>query len=95
MVERAKGILSLRDRVLVSNSEGGADIRFVNPDPRLAQFLSERGSTVLPEEVHEWMVEWIADVGTIVRSRAFMAYTVASVFSGTVLRFIPMPGILR
>ncbi len=90
-----RGILSSRDRVWVPNSEGGVDIRFINPNPRLAQFLSERSGALLPEEAREWMVEWIADVGEIVRSRSFLAYTVASVFSGTVLRFVPMPLGLR
>ncbi len=60
-------------------------IRLVDPDPRLARFLSERGPKVLPAEVHEWVVEWVYDVGEIVRSRSFMAYTIASVIVNTVL----------
>lgn len=59
-------------------------MRFVDPSPKLAQFLAERGPKVLPE-IHEWAVEWIADVGTILRSREFMAYSVASIISGVVL----------
>lgn len=90
-----QGILSSRDRVWIPDPEDGVDIRFINPDPKLARFLSEKSLGLLSEEAHEWVVEWVADIGTIVRSRSFMAYTIASVFSGTVLRFIPMPGILR
>ena len=90
-----QGVLSSRDRVWIPDPEDGVDIRFINPSPRLAQFLAERSLGMLSEEAHEWVVEWIADVGSVVRSRSFMAYTIASLFSGTVLRFIPKPGILR
>lgn len=90
-----RGVLSSRDRVWIPDPEDGVDIRFINPDPKLALFLAERGNTLLSEEAYEWVVEWTYDVGSVLRSRSFMAYTIASVFSGTVLRFIPMPGILR
>lgn len=95
MSGRTQGVLESRKRVWIPDPEDGVDIRFVNPNPRLAQFLSERENIVLSDEAHEWVVEWVADVGTIVRSRSFMAYTIASLFGGTVLRFVPMPGILR
>lgn len=90
-----QGILSSRNWVWIPDPEDGVDIRFVNPDPRLAQFLAEKSLGILSDEAHEWVVEWVADVGAIVRSRSFMAYTIASLFGGAVLRFIPMPGILR
>jgi len=90
-----QGVLSSRNRVWIPDPEDGVDLRFVNPNPKLARFLAEKSLGLLSEEAHEWVVEWVADIGTIVRSRSFMAYTIASVFSGTVLRFIPMPGILR
>lgn len=95
MSGRTQGILESRRRVWIPDPEDGVDIRFINPDPRLARFLAEKSLGILSDEAHEWVVEWIADVGTIVRSRSFMAYTIASLFGGTVLRFIPMPSILR
>lgn len=95
MVERTKGVLESRRRVWVADPENGVDIRLINPNPRLAQFLAERGPKALSDESYEWIVEWIADVGTIMRSRSFMAYGVASIISGTVTRFIPTPLGLR
>ena len=92
--DERRGILSSRNRVWIPDPEDGVDIRFVNPNPKLALFLAKRGNTVLSEEAYEWVVEWVADVGSIMRSRSFMAYTAASFLSGTVLRFIPKPGIL-
>ena len=64
-------------------------VRFVDPSLRLAQFLAERGSEVFPDEVREWVMEWIADVGIIMRSRSFIAYTIASLVSGAVLDVVP------
>ena len=95
MAERTKGILESRKRVWVADPENGVDIRLINPNPKLAQFLVERGPKMLSDESYEWIVEWVADIGTIVRSRSFMAYGVASLISGTVMRFIPTPLGLR
>ena len=95
MDKRTKGILESRDRVWVPDPENGADIRLINPNPRLAYFLAQRGPKVLSDESYEWIVEWVADIGTIMRSRSFMAYGIASIISGTVTRFIPTPLGLR
>lgn len=57
----------------------------MDPNPRLAQFLDKRAG-VLSGGVREWVTEWVADVGTILRSREFLAYSIASALVGVVIR---------
>jgi len=67
--------------------------RFINPEPRLALLLAAREPKALPKPIYSWAVQWAADVGSIMRSRDYMAYTGALygtmvVVSG-LLRFLP------
>ncbi|GAH83729.1 unnamed protein product [marine sediment metagenome] len=52
-------------------------LRFVSPDPVLALILAKREPKVIPKELNDWAIRWVADVGIIMRSRDYMAYTFA------------------
>ncbi len=68
-------------------------IRFINPRPVLALILAKREPKVIPKELNDWAIQWVADIGSIMRSRDYMAYT-AALYGGmgmmsALLRFIP------
>jgi len=68
-------------------------IRFISPEPKLALILAKREKTILSKELYDYAVGWIADVGTIMRSREYMASMLAfySTMLGTsaLLRLLP------
>jgi len=53
--------------------------RFISPEPRLAKLLRKREPRVLPKETWEWAVDWVEDVGSVMRSRGYMVSFIASV----------------
>ncbi|MCW4048246.1 MAG: hypothetical protein NWE89_00785 [Candidatus Bathyarchaeota archaeon] len=68
-------------------------LRLISPNPRLAIILAEREPRVISKEINDWAIQWVADVGSIMRSREFLAYTAAlygsmGLMSG-LLRLIP------
>ncbi|MBA7631562.1 hypothetical protein ES703_39094 [subsurface metagenome] len=52
-------------------------LRFISPKPVLAIILAEREPKIMPRDLNDWAIQWVADVGSIMRSRDYMAYTVA------------------
>jgi len=60
-------------------------IRFISEEPKLAQALrrlqKEVKIQVLPPEWLDWGIDWVEDVGTVMRSRSYMAGTVAMYLS--------------
>ncbi|GAH73220.1 unnamed protein product, partial [marine sediment metagenome] len=52
-------------------------LRFVSPNPILALILAKREPKVIPRELNDWAIQWVADIGLIMRSREYMAYTAA------------------
>lgn len=52
-------------------------LRFVSPEPILALILAKREPKVIPRELNDWAIRWVADIGLIMRSREYMAYTAA------------------
>ena len=76
-------------------------IRVLSPEPELAKFLrrleEEIRIKVLPPEYRDYVISWIEDVGSIMRSRSYLAGTVALYISyGLVtLPFAVMPELKR
>ena len=68
-------------------------LRFINPEPRLALLLGAREPKALPRPLYAWSVQWMADVGSIMRSREYMAYTGAlygtMIVAGQLLWLLP------
>ena len=74
-------------------------IRLISEEPELAKFLrrleEEVKIKVLPPEYRDYVISWIEDVGRIMRSRSYMAGSLALYISyGLVtLPFTLMPGL--
>ena len=62
----------------MSEREEVKEIRFIKPEPVIALRLEKRKPLIIPEAYYRWAVGWIKDVGTVLRSREMMVYTVAS-----------------
>ncbi len=56
-------------------------IRLISPEPLLANLLRRREPMVLSREGWDWGVDWVQEVGVVMRDRGFIAYTVASTAS--------------
>ena len=73
-------------------------IRFISPEPRLALILHNRKRFLIPEEIHEYFINWISDVGATMRSREFMVSSVASYASSGIIaglaKRLPKSGII-
>lgn len=76
-------------------------LRFISPEPKLAQALrrleKEIKIEMLPPEYRDYVISWIEDIGSIMRSRSYMAGTVAMYLSMAVitLPFTLMPELTR
>ena len=77
-------------------------IRLISEEPELAKILRRiqkqpRIQTLVPEEWSDWLISWCEDVGIIMRSRSYLAGTVALYISyGLVtLPFAVMPELKR
>lgn len=58
-------------------------IKLISDEPRLALFLrtlEKKGIRIqmIPPRWRDYVIDWVADVGVIIRSRSYMAGTVAS-----------------
>lgn len=84
----------MRQRVPVADEEN-EKIRFLDPNPRLAMILREQGPIILPKKVWKWSVDWVQDIGTIIRSRDYWAYVGAQVVTGTLAKSLGAIGGLR
>ena len=56
-------------------------IRLISPEPLLANRLRRRAPRIISREGWEWSVDWVQDVGIVMRDRGFIAYTIASTAS--------------
>jgi len=52
--------------------------RLIASEPRLARILEQINLGILPEDVRDWAIGWVRDVGTLLRSREMMVGFVAS-----------------
>jgi len=59
--------------------------RLISPEPRLAFLLREREPKLVPREGWDWTIDWVQDVGAVMRDRSFIASTLASFASYGVL----------
>jgi hypothetical protein len=53
-------------------------VEFISPEPRLAKLLRSRRPLVVPEVIHKFALDWVEDVGTVMRSREYKVGFVAS-----------------
>lgn len=59
--------------------------RFISPEPRLALLLRKREPKLISREGWDWSIDWVQDIGIVMRDRGFIAYTVASTASYGIL----------
>ena len=48
-------------------------LRLVDPTPKIGTELRNREPIVVPQRIYDWGTDWIQEVGTILRSRSFIA----------------------
>ena len=53
------------------------EFRFISPEPKLAEILSNRTQTLMPKPLYEWAIGWLRDIGVRLRSRDMMASYIA------------------
>ena len=63
-------------------------IRFVSPEPKIANSLQNVDLRILPEELRNYLISWIQEVGTVMRSRDFMVSSVASYASSGIIAMV-------
>lgn len=52
--------------------------RIISPEPRLANILRQREPIFINRENWDWTIDWIQDIGVVMRDRSFISYTIAS-----------------
>jgi len=57
------------------------EIRLISPEPLLAKLLRRRAPRIISREGWDWSVDWVQEVGIVMRDRGFIAYTIASTAS--------------
>lgn len=60
-------------------------LRFLSTEPRLAIALAQREKILLPKEFYEYIISWMEDVGTVMRSREFLVSSVSAYASNRIL----------
>lgn len=67
--------------------------KVISPEPKLAQILHKRDPLILPEETYHWIVDWIEDVGSVMRSREYKVSFMANALTYFTLSrmFKPFP----
>ena len=76
-------------------------LRFISPEPKLAQALrrleKEIKIEMLPPEYRDYVISWIEDIGSIMRSRSYMAGIVAMYLSMALISapFVAFPELKR
>jgi len=70
-------------------------IRFISPEPVLAQALRKRKPVILSEAGYKYVVDWVEDVGRVLRSRDMMVSMAASGVYSVILvgLFALVPGL--
>lgn len=53
------------------------EIRIISSEPVLAEILRYRKPIFISQEGWDWIVDWIATIGSIMRSREYIAYNLA------------------
>lgn len=61
------------------------ELKFISPSPKLALALSKRERTLLPKPLYDYLVDWVEEVGTLMRTKEYMVGFVASAASTGVL----------
>ena len=72
-------------------------LRLLREEPVVALRLRERRPAIIPEDLYDWAIDWVSDIGKIMRSRSYMAGSLALYISyGLVtLPFAVMPELKR
>ena len=50
----------------------------ISPNPRLAGVLHERQPRLVPEDLYHWAVDYVEEVGAVMRSREYKVSILAS-----------------
>ena len=69
-------------------AEGVHELRIISPEPVLAQLLASRKPILIGEKGYYWVVSWIATIGSIMRSREYIAYNLAYLASYVVMDLV-------
>jgi len=69
-----------------------SEFRIVNPEPRLANYLGSRKPIVVPQPVYDWAVDWVDDVGTVMRDRRYIITQGAMMGTRLLLYFLLLGG---
>lgn len=62
--------------------------QLISDEPRLATLLRTRRRMIVPEDIYNWGVDWVEDVGAVMRSRSYKVGFVASSASYAILRLV-------
>lgn len=65
----------------MSEKKNQQEIRFISPEPVLAEILSKHKPILISETGWNWIVGWIATIGTIMRSRDYIAFNISYIIS--------------
>ena len=63
----------------------GTKIRVIAPYPTLAVILSQHKPLLISEEGWDYIVSWVADIGAVIRSRAYMVSVAVSLITQVLL----------
>lgn len=71
--------------------------RLLREEPVVALRLRERRPTIIPEDLYNWAIDWVSDIGKIMRSRSYMAGTLAHFVSIALIStpFVAFPELKR
>lgn len=75
--------------------------RLISPEPELAKALrrleKEIKIQMLPTAYRDWLLTWVEDIGVIMRSRSYLAGTVAMyvLVAGVTVPFMLVPELKR
>ena len=69
-------------------AERREELRIISPEPVLAHLLASRKPVLIGEKGYYWLVSWVATIGSIMRSREYIAYNLAYLASYAVMSLV-------
>lgn len=63
-------------------------IRFISSEPKLGRIFRASKPLILPAELHDYVADWVEDVGAVMRSREMMVGQAASVIYYAVMLLV-------
>jgi hypothetical protein len=66
--------------MMAEEAKGRARLRFIREEPWIARTLRTiKPLRIVPDELHDWLFDWVEDVGAVMRSREMMVGIAASI----------------